>query len=339
MLNKLKDIGGKVQTGIDAAANQSNKMITSARGIPTSKDDAFEVERKKFNGYLSTMEKMYESIKKHTSGTKHMTEGLYSYSQNIAFFSGDEKKIPGSSDFVTNCENFKESAEAYRIAVTEVEINLKQKIEYLNMLKREINERDRLLLEYDKVKHELNVENKKPTPNPTAVNLIQTRISAAKLLYEKRNEDVLNQIKEAYNSRDVQSEFLGLVKGLGTFLTSGSKFVELGKKGASLPPPLTNTTIWGTPQSTTLTKSTTSSKSVPEPQTMQAKALPMPPPRPQQIMRCRALYSFNAQNPTELSLRAGDIIVINNNSHPAWWTGSCNGATGDFPSNYVELLP
>jgi len=316
MFGKLKDIGAKVQTGIETAATQSTKMIANARGIDQTSDESFDQQRKKFDSYITTMEQMYENIHKHLSGIKNMTEGLYAYSQGIAFFSGEEKKIIASDDFVAQCEIFKAASEAYRTAVGQMEINLKQKTELLNLLKREVNDRDRLLLSYDQVRHELNAEQKKPTPNQTTISLIQTRLATAKQLYEKRNEEVQKQIAEAYLARDIQFEFFELVQGLGVFLTSGSGFVELGKKGSSLPKPQP------TP-----------------PQQTPGVAQPLPPRPPSVQKRARALFAFNAQNPSELNLRPGDIILLSDQAHPDWWQGSCNGGFGTFPSNHVEVLP
>eukprot|EP01103_Thecamoeba_quadrilineata_P011496 TRINITY_DN275_c0_g1_i1.p1 TRINITY_DN275_c0_g1~~TRINITY_DN275_c0_g1_i1.p1 ORF type:complete len:336 (+),score=71.24 TRINITY_DN275_c0_g1_i1:67-1074(+) len=335
MLGKLKDIGAKVQTGIETAATQSTKMIANARGIDQSTDETFEGQRKKFDSYLTTMEQMYENIKKHLSGIKNMTEGLCAYSQGIAFFSGEEKKIAGSDDFVLQCESFKAAAEAYRTSVGQMEINLKQKIELLNLLRREVNERDRLLLSYDQVRHELALEQKKPAPNATTINLIQTRLTAAKTLYEKRNEDVTRQIGEAYAARDIQFEFYELVQGLGVFLTSGQSFVELGKKGASVQRTVQPTQAKPLPSQSQSQGQAYSS--LPQPPVPAAQPLP---PRPASAQkRARALYPFNAQQPNELSLKPGDIIFITNQAHPDWWQGSLNGAVGDFPSNYVEVLP
>jgi myosin I len=54
--------------------------------------------------------------------------------------------------------------------------------------------------------------------------------------------------------------------------------------------------------------------------------------------QCKALYDFAAENPDELSFATGDIIDITDSSAPDWWQGSCNGASGIFPANYVEKV-
>jgi len=67
---------------------------------------------------------------------------------------------------------------------------------------------------------------------------------------------------------------------------------------------------------------------------------------PSKLEFCRALYDFNPQDPNiELGLKQGDIIAILSKTDPSgrpcqWWRGRLrNGATGYFPSNYVDVIP
>ena len=55
---------------------------------------------------------------------------------------------------------------------------------------------------------------------------------------------------------------------------------------------------------------------------------------------CTALYDYTAQAAGDLSFKTGDKIVIIDRTagQNGWWTGSHNGATGVFPSNYVQLI-
>ncbi|KAI1733270.1 variant SH3 domain-containing protein [Ditylenchus destructor] len=48
-----------------------------------------------------------------------------------------------------------------------------------------------------------------------------------------------------------------------------------------------------------------------------------------------ALYQFDALEPTDLSLRIGDRILVIE-AKDEWWKGTCNGKTGIFPANYVQ---
>jgi len=51
-----------------------------------------------------------------------------------------------------------------------------------------------------------------------------------------------------------------------------------------------------------------------------------------------AKYAYDAQRDDELSFVVGDHITVLKKNANGWWEGSLNGATGVFPSNYVELI-
>jgi len=63
-------------------------------------------------------------------------------------------------------------------------------------------------------------------------------------------------------------------------------------------------------------------------------ARPIPPPttKPQ----ARAQWDFAAQNQDEISFKAGDILIIHEQSGD-WWRGEIHGRTGLLPANYVQL--
>jgi len=75
------------------------------------------------------------------------------------------------------------------------------------------------------------------------------------------------------------------------------------------------------------------------------KAPPLPAPKPGAYAAnpgaeyVTALYDYNAQAPGDLSFRAGDRIEVVNRTDNAneWWTGRLNGASGNFPGNYVQF--
>jgi len=51
-----------------------------------------------------------------------------------------------------------------------------------------------------------------------------------------------------------------------------------------------------------------------------------------------ALYDYDGQQEGDLNFRVNDIIEITDQSDPdGWWYGECNGLSGVFPSNFVEL--
>lgn len=49
----------------------------------------------------------------------------------------------------------------------------------------------------------------------------------------------------------------------------------------------------------------------------------------------RALYDFNATNPSELSFQSGQVIEVLERHSSGWWDGMINNRRGWLPSNYV----
>eukprot|EP00727_Mastigamoeba_balamuthi_P010903 m51a1_g6435 hypothetical protein (412) ;mRNA; f:366225-367955 len=100
----------------------------------------------------------------------------------------------------------------------------------------------------------------------------------------------------------------------------------------------------------------------PEPEVQQPEPQAEPEPEPQQQQQesswgeepaaaeaapaagsagqqARALYDYEAAQEGDLTFHEGDIIVVADSSDPSgWWTGELNGASGTFPSNFVELI-
>ncbi|KAL2773500.1 SH3 domain-containing YSC84-like protein 1 isoform 3, partial [Daubentonia madagascariensis] len=81
-----------------------------------------------------------------------------------------------------------------------------------------------------------------------------------------------------------------------------------------------------------------------------AKELPPKPSVPVQLnsgsqsnsdplIEVTALYSFEGQQPGDLSFQAGDRITVisKTDSHFDWWEGKIRGQTGIFPANYVTM--
>jgi amphiphysin len=70
-----------------------------------------------------------------------------------------------------------------------------------------------------------------------------------------------------------------------------------------------------------------------------------PPPPPKRIgsqnsgVYAVALYSFDGQNPGDLSFKEGDQIKVikKTGSVDDWWEGELRGVKGSFPANYCKV--
>jgi hypothetical protein len=62
------------------------------------------------------------------------------------------------------------------------------------------------------------------------------------------------------------------------------------------------------------------------------------PPAPKRQARALWDYNLNNEEPEDLAFDKGAIIEVIKENNEDWWTGKCNGRSGIFPSNYVEIL-
>lgn len=75
-----------------------------------------------------------------------------------------------------------------------------------------------------------------------------------------------------------------------------------------------------------------------------AAAAAMPPPAynapvmENKLGNAEALYDYNGQSPSDLTIHRGDIIQLTELVNDDWWKGTLNGQTGIFPRNYVKKL-
>lgn len=52
----------------------------------------------------------------------------------------------------------------------------------------------------------------------------------------------------------------------------------------------------------------------------------------------KAAFDFEAENDTELSFKEGDFIILTARLDENWLEGECNGRSGMFPANYVDVI-
>ncbi|XP_039884591.1 CD2-associated protein-like, partial [Simochromis diagramma] len=54
--------------------------------------------------------------------------------------------------------------------------------------------------------------------------------------------------------------------------------------------------------------------------------------------QCKVLFEYQPQNEDELELKVGNIVEITEEVEEGWWSGTLNGKSGLFPSNFVKEL-
>jgi myosin-1 len=81
-----------------------------------------------------------------------------------------------------------------------------------------------------------------------------------------------------------------------------------------------------------------SAKARTAPPPVASKTAKIQPKPPQNLPRCRAIYTYEAQDTDELSFNEGDIIEIIREDPSGWWQGQLRKRSGSFPSNYVMKI-
>ena len=57
-----------------------------------------------------------------------------------------------------------------------------------------------------------------------------------------------------------------------------------------------------------------------------------------QYQKAKVLFDYEGSSKTELTVSAGDVVVILSRDNEEWWEGELNGKIGFFPKTYCELL-
>ncbi|KAM3861011.1 CD2-associated protein [Diretmus argenteus] len=68
-----------------------------------------------------------------------------------------------------------------------------------------------------------------------------------------------------------------------------------------------------------------------------AQQPPAPRKKPKK-RQCKVLFEYAPHNEDELELKPGDIVDITEEVEEGWWSGTMNGKSGLFPSNFVKEL-
>jgi len=332
--NTLANVSKSAQAALDVAGVKGKGLINNMRGVEGTVDEKFEFERKRFDATVLSVTKMETSLRTHSNGLNTFVgDGMKNFAANVALFSGEDKRAVLSDQFVQTVDQLIVKVEPYQAQLLVFQGNLKQLGELLAVTTREINERDRLLLSFDSARHDLANEQKKPTPNPQQLGLLQQTFEKTKIGYEQRNEQVLFQLVGLNNNRTIHDDYVKLVTELaGLFRQFSDIFAPFAAQVAKTPAP------------PVVAQPAAPMHAAPTHAPMQAAAPPplpnraAPPPVPSSVRQARAMYPFKSESPDELPLNPGDIVVLNNTSHPDWWTGSCNGRSGQFPAAYVTPM-
>jgi len=283
-----------------------------------------------------------------------MGQALKQFSISVARFSGEDQRVAGSDQFVQSCEGLCAATEAYLAQAKDVELKLKELHEELNIVRKDIIERDRLALSYDQTRHDLAAEQKKPNPVPQNLQLKETKMQNAKENFESKNKSVIAQISDIYYNRTIHDQMQTFVSTLANFFSAASTaFSSLAANMSQLSPPSaaamprpSAAKSSNPPPSAPAPKAAASTAPISTPvstPTPASNVAPTPAPSvqrpagpvPEQV---EAVFPFKAESGTELEFLQGAIITVKKRDHPDWWVGELNGKIGEFPSNYVKPL-
>jgi len=65
---------------------------------------------------------------------------------------------------------------------------------------------------------------------------------------------------------------------------------------------------------------------------------PIQPTAASAKFKAKATFDYDAEEENELGFKEGDIVTVTKKDASGWWEGECNGKSGMFPANYVEVI-
>lgn len=173
-----------------------------------------------------------------------------------------------------------------------------------------------------------------------AINQLRAHLERYEQEYKSKKKDVINgkreleELKRRFESKRIEAKsFNQMIESKRVeaemVRDSGVSGVDRMSNATTTAPPFSSNEVevmsvpkidW--PVSNTTTTSFT-------PTTTQTK------------FKYRCIYEFEARNKDEITIRPGDIILVDTSacSEPDWLSGEINGQIGWFPQGYAELIP
>eukprot|EP01103_Thecamoeba_quadrilineata_P013804 TRINITY_DN3941_c0_g1_i1.p1 TRINITY_DN3941_c0_g1~~TRINITY_DN3941_c0_g1_i1.p1 ORF type:complete len:274 (-),score=62.45 TRINITY_DN3941_c0_g1_i1:71-892(-) len=271
---------------------------------------------------------MSDSLKKHILALVGFVESLKLIALSLNTLSGNHK-VEWGQDFLKGCEELSARSDLYLKQAGDLDGRIREMKEELTQIKREMVERDRLLIEYDKSNHALSVEQKKPTQTHLNLQAAQARFDQTKDLYEQKNARLLESMISTLSRRYLETDFSQFLQSLSKFLVEEGKAFKIVSQQMAL---LESVAGGETIESENEMASENNNNNDYSNKKNKAKDIELP-------CQAQALYGFTAENEMEMSISAGDVITVLRFDHPDWWFGQIDSKNGRFPSNYVRLLP
>jgi len=341
---------------ITAFGHQKQKFLQKVLGEDKTVDKEFEEKRSNWEKLNRLIAAIDRDLKKQPK-LETFNVPLLSLGENIEkFFEDDEKEAKYGRDFKVMSQNIDKAVKEY----LETQKQAREMVQdYLNSivgLKAKVQERDNLLLDYDKWRNTVAKYKEKPPKEPAKVTAAEQKHQSYKEIYTTANENLLKELTELHTNRfsDFENAYNALITSQFTLFSNvGLSFETLDSSlegfvapRRSLPPVERLSVEIEIPKKIEKEKS---SKSTEKKNLLldtesdgedEKKSLQPPSPLPKKsIERMKALFDFDPTEEGELHFKEDDIItIVEKDPESEWWKGEMNGKIGIFPSNYCEPL-